>query len=66
VIGLERRADERFLTIRPKGTDTLSQVRLLRVGDTADGWRLDAIEDEAAIFHKGGRKHRLNLPGEKP
>jgi hypothetical protein len=61
VIGVERRADERFVSILPQGADGLSQLRLLRVGDTEDGWRLEAIEEDAATFRQGGRKHRLNL-----
>jgi hypothetical protein len=66
-IGIERRADERFLSILPQGTDGLSQVRLLRVGDTEDGWQLEAIEDEAATFVQGNKKHRLNLmPENRP
>ena len=63
LIGVERRADERFLSILPRGADGLSQIRLLRVGDTEDGWRLEAIGDEAATFIQGGEKRRLNLPG---
>ena len=67
VIGIERRADERFLSILPQGTDGLSQARLLRVGDTEDGWQLEAIEDEAATFVQGNKKHRLNLmPENRP
>ncbi|MDR2112571.1 MAG: hypothetical protein LBQ62_05665, partial [Candidatus Accumulibacter sp.] len=50
VIGIERRADERFLSILPGRTDSLALARLLRVGDTADGWRLDAIEESSATF----------------
>jgi hypothetical protein len=65
VIGIERRADERFLSILPRGADGLSQVRLLRVGDGEDGWRLDAIGEDAATFVQGGEKRRLNLPGGK-
>jgi hypothetical protein len=64
VVGVERRADERFLTILPGKTAALSQARLLRVGDTADGWRLDAIGDESATFSQAGRKRRLSLSGD--
>jgi hypothetical protein len=50
LIGIERRADERFLAILPAKADSLAQMRLLRVGDKEDGWRLDAIDDETATF----------------
>jgi hypothetical protein len=66
VIGVERRADERFLTILPKGAESLSGARLLRAGDRENGWRLDAIEENAGVFSQGGRKRRLGLPGGKP
>jgi hypothetical protein len=63
-IGVERRADERFLVLLPGQAAALSQARLLRVGDAADGWRLEAIDDKGATFSQGGRKHRLRLTGE--
>ncbi|MDR0578713.1 MAG: hypothetical protein LBI87_14575 [Candidatus Accumulibacter sp.] len=66
VIGVERRAEERFLVILPGQAEALAQARLLRVGDQADGWRLEAIEDEAGIFSQGGRKRRLHPSGGKP
>jgi hypothetical protein len=66
VIGVERRAEERFLTILPKGMEALSEARLLRVGEREDGWRLDAIEEDAGVFSQAGRKRRLSLPGGKP
>jgi hypothetical protein len=62
VIGVERRADERFLAILPARANSLSQVRLLRIGDKEDGWRLTAIDDEAVIFSLAGKNHRLSLP----
>ncbi|MDR0363096.1 MAG: hypothetical protein LBJ46_10505 [Planctomycetota bacterium] len=63
VIGIERRAEERFLTILPARARSLAQARLLRVGDAEGGWRLDAIEDDAGVFSQGGRKRRMNLTG---
>jgi hypothetical protein len=66
VIGVERRAEERFVAILPKGTEVLSEARLLRVGEQENGWRLDAIEEDAGVFSQGGRKRRLSLPGGKP
>jgi hypothetical protein len=67
VIGVERRADERFLTILPARTNSLAQVRLLRIGDKENGWRLETIEDEAVIFSHAGKNRRLNLAkGKRP
>jgi hypothetical protein len=66
-IGVERRADERFLSILPRGAEGLREVRLLRVGETEDGWRLEAIGEEDATFGQGNKKHRLNLTqGRRP
>jgi hypothetical protein len=62
VIGVERRADERFLAILPVRANSLSQVRLLRVGDRENSWRLDAIDDVAVTFSQAGKTRRLSLP----
>lgn len=66
VIGVERRADERFLALLPLGAQALTQVRLLRVGDEADGWRLAAIDAESATFRQGRQRYRLSLTGGAP
>lgn len=62
VLGVELRADERFLSIRPHGASALSQVRLLRVGEEEDGWRLETIEDGSATFHRAGERLRIAVP----
>lgn len=62
VLGVELRADERFLSIRPRGANALSQVRLLRVGEEEDGWRLESIEDGSATFHRAGERLRIAVP----
>lgn len=62
VIGAELRAGERFLSILPSGAGALSQVRLLRPGETEAGWRLDAIERNTAVFRHGGEIRRLTVP----
>ncbi|GHU04862.1 hypothetical protein FACS1894158_06090 [Betaproteobacteria bacterium] len=66
VVSTELRAHERFLTILPAGANSLSQARLLRVGDKEEGWRLDAIEDEAAIFSQSGKTQRVSFGGKRP
>lgn len=62
LLGVELRADERFLSIRPHGANTLSQVRLLRVGEDEGGWRLESIEDGSATFHRAGENLRIAFP----
>lgn len=62
LLGVELRADERFLTIRPHDANTLSQVHLLRVGEEDDGWRLESIEDGHATFHQAGEHLRIAFP----
>ncbi|CAM5315587.1 PFGI-1 class ICE element type IV pilus protein PilL2 [Thauera mechernichensis] len=62
LLGVELRADERFLSIRPYGASALSQVRLLRVGEEEDGWRLETIEDGSATFHRAGERLRIAVP----
>ncbi len=62
LLGVELRADERFLSIRPHGASALPQVRLLRVGEDEDGWRLESIEDGSATFHRAGERLRIAVP----
>ncbi|NMG04168.1 hypothetical protein [Azoarcus taiwanensis] len=62
LLGVELRADERFLSIRPHGASALSQVRLLRVGEEEDGWRLESIEEGHATFHQAGEHLRIAVP----
>lgn len=62
LLGVELRADERFLSIRPHDANTLSQVRLLRVGEDEGGWRLESIEDGSATFHRAGENLRIAFP----
>lgn len=62
ILGLEARGGERFLSIAPLGTDSLTQTQLLRVGDTYGGWQLSAIEQQAAVFRVNAQARRLPLP----
>ena len=50
VLGLEVRGGERFVSVLPDNATGLGQVRLLRPGDSQAAWRLESIEDDAAIF----------------
>lgn len=62
VIGTELRAGERFLSILPAGPAALSQVRVLRPGEEAAGWRLEVIEGGTAVFRHGDALRRLAVP----
>ncbi|MDH4564518.1 hypothetical protein E8F06_26280 [Pseudomonas sp. BN411] len=62
VIGIELRANERFLAIQPSTSGSLSQVRLLLPGETEAGWRLQHIERDAAVFQQGNDTRRITLP----
>lgn len=62
VIGVELRANERFLSIQPSASGSLSQVRLLLRGETEAGWRLQHIEKDAAVFQHGNDTRRIALP----
>lgn len=63
-LGLELRGAERFLTIRPNGADELNAIRLLRVGEAENGWQLEALEPQSALFRFEQNTRRLALPQE--
>jgi hypothetical protein len=62
VIGAELRAGERFLAILPSASSALTQVRLLRPGETEAGWHLESIEGSSALFRHGDDTRRLPVP----
>lgn len=62
VIGVELRTDERFLSILPHGTNALSQIRLLRIGEEEGGWRLESIDGGTATFRQAGESRRIGVP----
>jgi len=64
VIGVELRAGERFLSIMSATSGTLSQVHLLRPGETEAGWHLETIERSAAVFRHGDDTRRLPIPAQ--
>lgn len=64
VSGLELRGAERFLAIQPNGTDGLSAIRLMRVGEVESGWQLEALEPQSALFRFEQNTRRLALPQE--
>ncbi|MGP3790518.1 hypothetical protein [Pseudomonas sp. B392_1p] len=62
IVGVELRADERFLAILPSDASAVSQVRLLRTGEAEAGWRFDAIDGTVALFRRGSETLRLAIP----
>jgi outer membrane murein-binding lipoprotein Lpp len=76
VLGLEIRGGERFVSILADNVSALGEVRLLRPGDSQATWRLESIENDAAIFRNfqpasiptgaADQTRRLVLPQESP
>lgn len=62
LLGIELRADERFLSIAPAGARTLAEARVLRLGETESGWQLEALEGRTAVFRFDGQTRQLALP----
>ncbi|MGV8399258.1 hypothetical protein ACV33W_08550 [Pseudomonas aeruginosa] len=62
LVGVERRGDERFLSVMPRGTETLAHIRLLRVGESVEGWTLEGIQKDTATFRVEGKLRQLVLP----
>lgn len=61
VLGVELRGGERFVATQPLESRSLTDVRLLRVGETQDGWRLETLDATTAVFQQGDRRHRFKL-----
>lgn len=62
VIGVELRGGERFLSIAAPTATTLGSIRLLREGDSGDGWQLQSIGAHAALFQVNGQTQRVAFP----
>lgn len=62
VVGLELRGGERFLSSATPGATSLPDVRLLREGDSAGEWQLQAIEARTAVFRVDGQTLRIAVP----
>ncbi|WP_051414903.1 hypothetical protein [Pseudomonas sp. QTF5] len=61
ILGWELRGGERFLSIVPVGTQSLDQSRLMRIGESYAGWRLEGFDEQSAVFVADGVTHRLNI-----
>ncbi|HCF1813067.1 MULTISPECIES: hypothetical protein [Stutzerimonas] len=62
LLDIELRAGERFLSIAPADSRSLAAVRVLRLGETESGWRLESLEGRTATFLFNGQARRLNVP----
>lgn len=62
VLGFELRGGERFLAIAPKESQLISQVRLMRIGESEGTWLLKDIEPQFAVFQVAGKTQRLAVP----
>lgn len=60
-LGVELRGGERFVTVGPRNGTSLSQVRLLRVGEYEAGWRLDAVTRDRAVFRSNDQIRSFTL-----
>jgi len=61
VLEIEYRGGEAFLMVAPKDSHSLSDIRLLREGDSLLGWQLATLSPQQAQFAVGGRKHSVPL-----
>ena len=62
LLGVELRGGERLLSVAPKNSPHLQNVRLLRVGESMSGWRLQRFDEHEAIFEAQGQARKLTLP----
>ncbi|RTB44120.1 hypothetical protein [Pseudomonas aeruginosa] len=65
VLGIERRADERFLAVAPVVEPLLpSQIKVLRLGEHFGAWQLERIEADTATFRDGQQMRRVAIPAQ--
>lgn len=63
VVGAELRAERRTLSIVPYiGAYTAEQIQVLMPGEALGVWRLQAIEDDTAVFRSGEQLRRVAIP----
>lgn len=62
VVGLELRGGERFVSIASHGAAALTDLRLLREGESIGAWQLQAIDAHAVVFRVNNQTVRLALP----
>jgi uncharacterized coiled-coil protein SlyX len=67
VIGAELRAGLRSVLIAPLATSSTGslsadQLQPVMPGESVGAWRLEAIEDQTAVFRSGGQTRRVAIP----
>ena len=62
VVGLELRGGERFVSIASHGAAALTDLRLLREGESIGAWQLQAIDAHAVVFRVDDQTVRVALP----
>lgn len=62
VVGLELRGNQQLLAILTTGSNSVSDIALLRVGETMSGWQLTRINHQNAEFRFNGDIRILPLP----
>jgi hypothetical protein len=62
VLGTELRGGEEFLTLAPRGAQSIFEVRVLRPGEADGNWTLEAIEGRTAVFVTANRLQRVPIP----
>lgn len=60
LISSEFRAGRQFAVIAPSGYRSLSQLQLVALGDSVQGWQLLQLDGSHATFRKGGQRLTLN------
>lgn len=61
ILGQELRSGERFLSVGTLGEPSVDQCRLMRIGETHLGWKLESIDTDSAVFANEGTTHRLSI-----
>lgn len=63
VVAAELRAGERSVSVVPSSADfTPDQLQVLLPGDALGPWRLQAVEDNTAVFQAGDQTRRVAIP----
>ncbi|HGF0772392.1 TPA: hypothetical protein ACF7ZB_004791 [Kluyvera georgiana] len=63
LISSEFRGGRQFAVIAPSGYRSLSQLQLVALGDSVQGWQLLQLDGSHATFRKGGQRLTLNARG---
>jgi len=67
LLGVELRGAQQLLSVAPKGSRSIGEIRLLQigdtVGDTVGAWQLKAFDNTQATFTSNGRSKTFTIPG---